>query len=119
MFRVLLGFILGAVVTFYSLPYIEDFFGEIPRPSISQIKKTVTSEPSIISPLHPDFQNRVSLAYQLAVNSDQKHLADGSLLHLISELAEKDSQVASLANYHGSSGITNEEAAYILEQYMN
>jgi len=37
MIRILIGFIFGVVVTFYSLPWLEGQLGTLPRPDISAL----------------------------------------------------------------------------------
>lgn len=131
MFRIAIGFILGAAVMFYALPMIEKNFGKIPRPDLvkwmGDSHKSSTEHPSnIINSEKPKQQTDITTLKERVMNAirstkteTSSNLASDSVVNVLSELGQKDSRIMPYINQRAGEGITNREALEIISAFIS
>jgi len=133
MIKLLLGFVIGTIFTFYNLPKVEAYFGELDRPDLPNFFST--SQSTATSP-----ERLPQVAYDPALRQATKQAADGMklitaitmiktkppedqtgeyVIQLISNLANKEPNIARYVHNRMPDGITNREALEIFEKFLS
>ncbi|QFT57140.1 hypothetical protein [Microbulbifer sp. THAF38] len=130
MFRIVVGFILGAISTFYILPFIESGTGKLPRPDIGGIfssdknhhsSNIINSVPpsdyrqSINQKLDADVMTAISVTRTRSLNEQ----ASSYVVKLITNLIEQEPGIQTFVRERLDNGITNREALEIFEKYYS
>lgn len=127
MIRLLFGFILGVVASYYTFPMFYSAQGPLPKFSLENLfsdNQTLTSNTINANP-PPQFQQvktdalaeRISVARSLAQLNPPQATTTAEVLEVIYSAARKDPVVNSLFLDRASNGLTNQEALAILSAY--
>ena len=130
MIRTVVVFMLGAISTFYILPFIESGTGKLPRPAIGEMfssneshhsSNTINSEPPadyrqhIDRKLDAEVMTAISVTRTRALNEQ----ASGYVVKLITSLIEQEPGIQTFVRERLGNGITNREALEIFEKYYS
>lgn len=132
MLRIAMGFLLGAVVTFYALPWIESVYGELPRSDMSQLMPTSESTYSsnVINSMSPqdmeavnkiskvDFATQMMTAIAVTKSGKLDEQTSPFVIGLITSLIEEEPTLRLYVQNRLSNGLTNKEAMEIFEEYF-
>lgn len=130
MIRLILGFILGVVATYYTAPSLQSHFKDINLSSMTQMfqsdEQTHSSNtfnsmsPSDISALN---NNKMSAKVRTAISLiSARNLNDQTsdyAVNLITDLVEQEPGLQQFVLARLNDGITNKEALNIFEQYFS
>tara|TARA_B100000700_G_scaffold15921_2_gene15835 strand:+ start:4447 stop:4848 length:402 start_codon:yes stop_codon:yes gene_type:complete len=130
MIRTIIGFILGAVATFYTLPFIESGTGKLPRPAIGDWFSSENNNHSsnIINSVPPsdyrqhadstlaaEVMTAISVTRTRALNDQTSDY----VVKLITNLIEREPGIQSFVRERLGNGLTNREALEIFEKYYS
>ncbi len=129
MIRLLFGFVLGVVASYYTFPVFYSAPGPFPEFSLENLfsdDQTLTSNtinanpPSHFQQVKTDsLAERISVARSLARLNPPQAATTTEVLDVIYSAARKDPVVNSLFLDRASDGLTNQEALIILSAYGN
>lgn len=129
MIRTLIGFVLGVMVTFYTLPVIESSFGKLPRPQIGKIFSSNENHSSNIFNSMPPaefqshFDDKLSGELMTAISITSARALDEQasvyVLKLITNLVEVEPGIQSFVQDRLGDGITNKDALEIFEKFYS
>lgn len=130
MIRILIGFVLGAITTFYTLPFIESKFGDLPRPELGEMFSSKENQHSsnIINSMPPDeyvnyTDNKLAAEVMTAISVTRtRSLNDQTsdyVVKLIADLVEREPDIQTFVRNRLSNGLTNREALEIFEKYYS
>lgn len=128
MFRLILGFILGVVASFYFLPYFYSVQGMVPNFSFENVfsgESQLDSNTINANPPEPIQRaatttvavERINSALSLASLRPPQDAANRDVLDVVFIAAQKDALVNALFLERLANGITNQEAMIILSAY--
>lgn len=130
MIRTIIGFILGAVATFYTLPIIESGTGKLPRPAIDDWFSSDNNNHSsnIINSVPPsDYRqhadNKLAAEVMTAISVTRTHALNDKtsdyVVKLITNLIEREPGIQSFVRERLGNGLTNQEVLEIFEKYYS
>lgn len=127
MIRLLFGFILGVVASYYTFPMLYSTPGPLPKFSLQNLfsdDQTLTSNTINANPPAHSQQvktdslaERISVARSLARLNPPQAATTAEVLDVVYSAARKDPVVNSLFLDRASDGLTNQEALIILSAY--
>ena len=127
MIRLLFGFILGVVASYFTFPMFYSTPGPLPKFSLENLlSEEQTLSSNTINPNPPaHFQQieadalaeKISVARSLAQLNPPQSATTPEVLNVIYSAARKDPVVNSLFLDRASNGLTNQEALIILSAY--
>ncbi|GGE77333.1 MAG: hypothetical protein ABJM11_17775 [Marinobacter sp.] len=127
MIRLLFGFILGVVASYFTFPMFYSTLGPLPKFSLENLlSEEQTLSSNTINPNPPaHFQQikadalaeKISVARSLAQLNPPQSATTPEVLNVIYSAARKDPVVNSLFLDRASNGLTNQEALIILSAY--
>lgn len=130
MIRTIIGFILGAVATFYILLFIESSTGTLPRPAIGDWLSSESNNHSsnIINSVPPlDYrqhaENKLAAELMTAISvtrarSLNDQTSDYAVM-VITNLIEREPEIQPFVRDRLGNGLTNREALEIFEKYYS
>lgn len=125
----MIGFVLGAFFIFYSLPWIENTFGDLHRPELAKLLSSNDNiHPSnIINSMPPvELENlkktelgkaALSMAYNLE-EQDWYEPASKKLRTMVGKIAAQEPKIRQQLTEKLPDGLTNIEAFVILNEYF-
>jgi hypothetical protein len=125
MIKLIIGFILGVLAAYYTLPVIENYFGKLPRPSWASGNNEAQHSSNIINSMPPsqrktpevhDFSNEIMAAITLSKTHNLDAKASNFSLKIISKLIEANPELKPFVRARIPDGLTNREALEIFEQ---
>ena len=129
MFRTLIGFVLGVITTFYTLPVIESNFGKLSRPEIGKIFSSNENHSSnIINSIPPEkfqthFDDKRADELMTAISIISARALDEQasvyVLKLITDIVETEPGIQAFVQDRLRDGITNKDALEIFEKYYS
>ncbi|MBL3558824.1 MULTISPECIES: hypothetical protein [Marinobacter] len=127
MFKLLFGFILGVMASYFTFPMFYSTPGPLPKFSLENLlSEEQTLSSNMINPNPPaHFQQikadalaeKISVARSLAQLNPPQSATTPEVLNVIYSAARKDPVVNSLFLDRASNGLTNQEALIILSAY--
>lgn len=128
MIKTIIGFVLGVVATYYSLPVIEEYSGKLPRPSLTSTNE-VRHTSNIINSMPPslrqtnhgsdEFGSEIMTAITLTKTRELDADASDFVLKLITKLIEVEPEIRPFIKNRMPDGLNNREALEIFEQYYS
>lgn len=130
MIRMLIGFILGTITAFYTLPFIESQFGDLIRPTLSEMFSSGERQHSsnIINSMPPiDYRKKhdtklaaeVMTAISVTRTRSKNDQTSDYVVKVITDLVEIEPGIQSFVRERLSNGLTNREALEIIEEYYS
>lgn len=127
MLKTIIGFILGVIITYYTLPVFEEYFGKLPRPSFTSPKE-INHSSNIINSIPPsprkttqtedDFRGEIMAAINVTILRAPDAEASEPVLKLISNLIDVEPEIRPFVKNRLPDGLNNHEALEIFEQYL-
>lgn len=130
MIRLFIGFVFGIFIAFYSLPSIENTFGDLPRPYLSKLvsEKDITHTSNIINSMPlteiKELQDTelgktiLSMAYNLK-DGEWTHPAPEKVVNMLKNIAANEPQIRQQVQNKLSDGMTNIEVFEIANSYFS
>lgn len=131
MFRLILGFILGVVATYYTITALQPSFDGINKSKIKQLFQSdeLTHSSNTFNSMPPpesfklNNQNNISTQIQTAITLISAHdlnkPTSDYVITIITELIEHEPKLQQYVRIQLKNGLTNKEALNIFEKYFS
>jgi O-phosphoseryl-tRNA(Cys) synthetase len=112
MIKILIGFVLGCAATFYSLPWLEQKFGVLPRPAIQIGVDNIDAKHRSFKKLSLD--KKIQVVQSKAKHLDKNAMAGRELTLTVHEIKSASPQIEAVILEVVSDGLTNGEGLSII-----
>ena len=116
MLKFLIGFILGCAATFYSLPWIEDQFGVLPRPDINFGTNRSSAKQNAFQKL--PLEEKIHLVRSKTEFLDSQSLATRELTAVAYEIKALSPHIDTVMDEVAADGLTVEEGVAVINFFL-